>query len=58
MGALTILAHFHYANKGKQPFTLALDATGLQKVAEGAELNPEQVHFVRESAYMVQKLGD
>ena len=55
MGALTMLAHFHYANKGKQPFSLALDPAGLREVAEAAELNAEQVQFVREIAIIVKE---
>ena len=52
-----MLAHFHYANKGKQPFTLALDPVGLREVAEAAELNAEQAQYVRKIAVMVKEKG-
>lgn len=52
-----MLAHFHYANKGKQPFTLALDPAGLREVAEAAELNAEQAQFVRKIAFIVKEKG-
>lgn len=57
MGALTMLAHFHYVNKGKQPFALVLDRSGLQEVAEFGKLNAEQVEFVRASASLVHSRG-
>jgi len=58
MGALTMLAHFHYCcNKGTQPFAKALDPSGLQELAEAAELNAEQVQFVRDTAIWVKERG-
>lgn len=57
-GALTILAHFHYCcNRGTQPFTKALDLSGLLEFAEDAELNVKQVRFVRDTAIWVKARG-
>jgi len=53
-----MLAHFHYCcNKGTQPFAKALDPSGLQELAEAAELNAEQVQFVRDTAIWVKERG-
>ena len=57
MGASTILAHFHYVNKGKHPFILALDPSNLPDLAKFGSLNQDQVEFVRETALLVQDRG-
>ena len=57
MGALTMLAYFHYVSKGKHPFTMALDEAGLQEVARSADLNPEQTQFVKDTAINVKEKG-
>jgi len=55
MGILTMLAHFHLINKGKHPFNLAINPTGIKELASAAELNEEQVKFVKETAIMVNE---
>lgn len=54
VGAKTLLAYFHYCNKGSHPFTL--DWAQKNNVKR-AELNSEQVDFVRETARQVEKKG-
>lgn len=51
-GARTLLAYFHYLNKGARPFTL--DWTSAETVAM-AELNAEQVRFVKETAELIRE---
>jgi hypothetical protein len=55
MGILTMLAHFHLINKGKRPFNLAMDSAGIKELASAAELNEEQVNFVKQTAVMVNE---
>jgi hypothetical protein len=43
-GANILLAHFHYCNKGWEPFTLNWDD---KKAASRAELNDEQIQFMK-----------
>jgi len=57
MGILTMLAHFHLINKGKRPFNLAMDPAGVKELAT-AELNDEQVKFVKETAIMVKERSE
>jgi hypothetical protein len=52
--ALTLLAHFHYCNKGQLPFALAKDPARLQEFTDAAELNTAQVQFVQQTSVMVQ----
>lgn len=57
-GAETILAHFHYLNKGQSPFGLDWNIAEVPKsVAKVADLDQEQTKFVRYIAYEVQKRG-
>ncbi|KAK0669846.1 hypothetical protein QBC41DRAFT_223005 [Cercophora samala] len=54
-GAQTILAHFHYINRGVVPFSLPLHTKeGRNDLAKAAELTAEQVDFVRMTAEMVK----
>lgn len=55
MGALIMIAHFHYTNKGQQPFTMALDPSGLQEVVEATNMDAEHIRFIKESAFMIQE---
>ena len=57
MGALIMIAHFHYTNKGQQPFTMALDPSGLQEVVEATNMDAEHIRFIKESAFMIQERG-
>lgn len=57
MGANIMLAHFHYVNKGKHPFAMALNESGLREVTDSANLSVEQTEFVRESAHLAQSRG-
>ncbi len=50
-GAKIMLAYFHYCNKGAHPFSL--DWTVADNIAM-AELNAEQVQFVKETAELVK----
>jgi hypothetical protein len=51
MGANTLLAYFHYCNKGLYPFTLDGDASELVTMAE---LNPKQIRFVQNTRSYVK----
>lgn len=55
MGALTLLAHFHYSCKGKRPFNMALTEKGLAEVVKACELDEDEEVFVRESAQLVKQ---
>ncbi len=55
MGILTMLAHFYLINKGKRPFNLVINPAGIKEPASTAELNGEQVKFVKETAIMVNE---
>ncbi len=58
MGILTMLAHFHFVNKGKHPFNLATDPAGVKELASTAELNDEQIKFGKETAIMVKERSE
>jgi len=45
-GAQTMLAHFHFLNKGVLPFALPHTPEGKQELAKAANLTDEQVEFV------------
>lgn len=49
-GAQTMLAHFHFINKGVIPFSLPHNAAGKQELAKAANLTDEQVDFVWRTA--------
>ncbi|KAK4205563.1 hypothetical protein QBC40DRAFT_162526 [Triangularia verruculosa] len=54
-GAQTMLAHFHYINRGVLPFSLPLHTKeGRKDLAKAADLTEEQVDFVRATAEMVR----
>lgn len=54
-GAQTMLAHFHYINRGVVPFSLPLHTKdGRSDLAKAANLTEEQVSFVRMTAEMVK----
>lgn len=52
-----MIAYFHYTNKGPQPFTMTLDPSSLQEVAEATNMDAEHVRFVKESGFMIQERG-
>lgn len=52
-GAQTMLAHFHFINKGVIPFSLPHNAAGKQELAKAANLTDEQVEFVWRTARLV-----
>lgn len=49
-GAQTMLAHFHFLNKGVLPFALPHTPDGKQELAKAANLADEQVEFVRRTS--------
>jgi len=51
-GAQTMLAYFHYCNKGVQPFILAPES---DEVFSIAELDSSQIKYIREMAKEVKK---
>ncbi|KAM7205453.1 hypothetical protein V8F20_003222 [Naviculisporaceae sp. PSN 640] len=53
-GMQTMLAHFHFINKGVAPFSLAHSAVGRQDLAKAAALDDEQVKFVWKTSTMIQ----
>ncbi|PVH87639.1 hypothetical protein DL98DRAFT_251913 [Cadophora sp. DSE1049] len=55
LGAVKMLAHFHYINKGDLPFKSALTVNGLYEVSRDAGLSPSQSEFVRQTALMVKE---
>ncbi|KAF8846805.1 hypothetical protein BDZ45DRAFT_608397 [Acephala macrosclerotiorum] len=54
-GAKTMLAHFHWLNKGALPFSLAVDSGNVAKLMAEAELTAEQSEFVHRTAFLVQE---
>jgi hypothetical protein len=56
-GAQTMLAHWHYVNKGSRPFQGALTPQGLKEVQATAQLTNEQALFVARSARAVRQKG-
>lgn len=55
IGILTMLAHFHYLNKGVQPFHLAHDDAGARELARAADLTSEELEFVRQTSKTIQE---
>lgn len=51
-GAITLLAYFHYCNKGVFPFTAAAKETDIRNIAN---LNDEGMEFVRETRKAVME---
>ena len=56
-GALILLNHFHYVNKGDLPFSLALEPSMLKVLAQDAGLTDKQAAFVRITAILVKERG-
>jgi hypothetical protein len=53
-GANVLLAHWHYCNKGSQPFAPGSNAADFHAMSE---LSPNQTAFVRETSTYVQANG-
>jgi hypothetical protein len=53
-GARIMLAHFHYCNKGSHPFAMDWDRPGNISFAQ---LNEEQVRFLKQTVELVEKNG-
>ncbi|KAK4184430.1 hypothetical protein QBC35DRAFT_58270 [Podospora australis] len=53
-GAQTMLAHFHFINKGVLPFSLPKTPTGRKELSKAASLSDDQVEFVWRTADMVK----
>lgn len=49
-----LLAHFHYLNKGVLPFHMANKAEGRRELARAAELDDNQLNFIRHSSGLIQ----
>jgi hypothetical protein len=56
-GAQTMLAHWHYVNKGSRPFHSVLTPEGLKEVKATAQLTDEQTSFISRSARAVRQKG-
>lgn len=54
MGANILLAYFHYCTKGFRPFSLEWNS---EQTLSMAELNAEQVEFVKKTAVHVKANG-
>ncbi|KAK0615151.1 hypothetical protein B0T17DRAFT_498062 [Bombardia bombarda] len=54
-GVQTMLAHFHYINKGVIPFSLPHTEAGKQELAKAANLTDEQVKFVWKTSDMTNE---
>ncbi|KAK4165574.1 hypothetical protein QBC43DRAFT_208230 [Cladorrhinum sp. PSN259] len=53
-GAQTMLAHFHFINKGVLPFSLPHTEAGRKELAKAAELTEEQVEFVLRTSKFIR----
>ena len=53
-GAQTMLAHFHFINKGVLPFDIPHDEKGRHELAKAASLSEEQLDFVWKTGDMVR----
>ncbi|OJD30106.1 uncharacterized protein BKCO1_6600048 [Diplodia corticola] len=54
VGMMTMLAYFHYCNKGRVPFELASDPAKAAELAAVAALNEDQMAFVRQTAEWIK----
>lgn len=54
-GVNVMLAHFHYLNKGVLPFRLTYDAAGIRELSKAAELDPEQVTFIKRTSRLLDE---
>ncbi|KAL4787661.1 hypothetical protein BJX76DRAFT_345352 [Aspergillus varians] len=52
-GMRTMLAHFHYLNKGVLPFHLTYDEKSLRNLAAAADLDSEELEFVKQTSILV-----
>ena len=52
-GMQTMLAHFHYLNKGVLPFHLTYDDKSLRSLAAAADLDSEELEFVKRTSEFV-----
>ncbi|KIN08741.1 hypothetical protein OIDMADRAFT_107879, partial [Oidiodendron maius Zn] len=53
--ALILLLQFHYSNKKSMPFTLVESSAKLHELKKFAELNEDQVQFLKDTAKLVQQ---
>ncbi|KAJ4403427.1 hypothetical protein N0V85_005095 [Neurospora sp. IMI 360204] len=53
-GAQTMLAHFHFINKGVLPFHIPHDEAGRQELSKAASLSDEQLDFVWRTGDMIR----
>ncbi|KAL3471565.1 hypothetical protein BJX99DRAFT_266617 [Aspergillus californicus] len=54
-GMRTMLAHFHYLNKGVLPFHLTYDEKSLRNLAAAAELDRDELDFVKRTSELVNE---
>ncbi|KAK5654757.1 hypothetical protein OQA88_7082 [Cercophora sp. LCS_1] len=54
-GAQTMLAHFHFINKGVIPFSLPHNEAGKQELAKAANLTEDEIAFVWRTARMINE---
>ncbi|KAL2826070.1 hypothetical protein BDW59DRAFT_67050 [Aspergillus cavernicola] len=52
-GMRTMLAHFHYLNKGVLPFHLTYDEKSLHNLAAAADLDRDELDFVKRTSELV-----
>lgn len=52
-GMRTMLAHFHYLNKGVLPFHLTYDEKALRNLALAADLDSDELEFVKKTSELV-----
>ncbi|KAL2821114.1 hypothetical protein BJX63DRAFT_418148 [Aspergillus granulosus] len=52
-GMRTMLAHFHYLNKGVLPFHMTYDEESLRNLGAMADLNSEELNFVKQTSVFV-----
>jgi hypothetical protein len=54
-GVNMMLAHFHYLNKGVQPFRLTYDPAGIRELSKAADLDVDQVEFVKHTSALLRE---
>lgn len=52
---MTMLAYYHFNNKGRLPFDLAGDPAKSAELAAEAELNEDQMMFVKKTAKWIRQ---
>ncbi|KAK4033686.1 hypothetical protein C8A01DRAFT_49768 [Parachaetomium inaequale] len=55
IGVNVMLAHFHYLNKGVLPFQLTYNAAGLRTLSKAADLDSEQVEFLKLTSRLLRE---